>query len=451
LKDNILTPNLSSTQVEQSDAGRHEDEVTSGESVPQLVDHLFRHTAGRMISALTRYFGVENLELVEDIVQEALLKALQVWPYHGIPENPGGWLWKTAKNRALDLLRREARFQRRLQGEIRLIEMEQATAGHEADAYPFEDDQLSMMFIGCHPALSREAQIAFVLNTVSGFSAAEIARAFLVPEATMAQRLVRAKARLRATGARFDVPESGLLTERLDVVLEVLYLLFNEGYEAHTGERLLREELCWEAIHLCRLVVTQRVGQCPRAQALLALMLLQAARFKARTDVNGDLILLAEQDRSLWDHAMIQQGLRQLGLSAEGQTLSEFHLQAAIAAKHAVAETFDQTDWAGILDDYSALLEIAPSPVVKLNHAVASAMVHGAQAGMQALLKLRDDPALKSYHWLHAALGELYKRNGNLQAAAASYRDALALTENQAERRFLQKKLREIETHQEAR
>lgn len=415
--------------------------------MPQLVDHLFRHKAGQMISTLTRYFGVENLELVEDIVQEALVKALQTWPYRGIPENPGGWLWQTAKNQALDLLRREARFQKRLQGEIRLIEMEHATAGREADAYPFEDDQLSMMFIGCHPALSREAQIAFVLNTVSGFSTAEIARAFLVPEATMAQRLVRAKARLRTTGARFELPESASLTERLDVVLDVLYLLFNEGYEAHTGERLLREELCLEAIHLCRLVVTHGVGQTPRTHALLALMLLQAARLTARTDVNGDLILLAAQDRSLWDHAMIQKGLLQLGLSAEGQTLGEFHLQAAIAAKHAVAETFEQTDWVAILDDYNTLLEIAPSPVVKLNHAVAAAMVHGSRAGLELLMQLRDDAALRKYHLLHATFGELYVRSGNLQAAAASYREALALTENKAEQIFLQNKLREIETY----
>jgi RNA polymerase sigma-70 factor (ECF subfamily) len=411
------------------------------------VDHLFRLKAGQMISALTRYFGVENLELVEDIVQDALLKALQVWPYHGIPENPGGWLWQTAKNQALDLLRREARFLKRLQGEIRLIEMEHAAAGREADAYPFETDQLSMMFIGCHPTLTREAQIAFVLNTVSGFSAVEIARAFLVPEATMAQRLVRAKARLRTTVARFDLAESGLLTERLDVVLDVLYLLFNEGYEAHVGERLLREELCQEAIHLCRLVVTHRVGRSPRAHALLALMLLQAARLRARTDVNGDLILLAEQDRSLWDRAMIQEGLLRLGQSAEGETVSEFHLQAAIAAKHAVAETFDQTDWAAILDDYNTLIEIAPSPVVKLNHAVAAAMVHGSQAGLELLMQLRDDAALRKYHLLHATFGELYERSGNLQAAAASYREARALTENQAEQRFLQVKLREIEAH----
>src|SRR4030095_15983287 len=302
----------------------------------------------------------------------------------------GGWLWQTAKNQALDLLRREARFQKRLQGEIRLIEMEQATLGHEADAYPFEDDQWSMMFIGCHPALSREVQIAFLLNTVSGFNAAEIARAFLVPEATMAQRLVRAKAKLRTMDTRFKLPETDSLTKRLDVVLDVLYLLFNEGYDAHIGETLVRQELCLEAVHLCRLVVSYPLGASPPAHALLALMLLQASRLKARTDPNGDLMLLAEQDRSLWDREMIGEGLIHLGLSAQGDTLSEFHFQAAIAAKHAMAESFEQTDWAGILNDYAALLEIAPSPVVKLNHAVAVARVHGPQAGFEEVMNVHN-------------------------------------------------------------
>ena len=413
-----------------------------GESVPELVDHLFRHKAGQMISALTRYFGVENLELVEDIVQESLLKALQQWPYRGIPENPGGWLWQAAKNHALDMLRREARFQKRLQGQVGLVEAEQFPAAEDASDYPFEDDQLSMMFIGCDPGLSREVQIALVLNTVSGFSAMEIARAFLVPEATMAQRLVRAKNKLRADGAQFEIPPTSEVMERLDVVLDVLYLLFNEGYDAHAGERLVRQELCFEAIHLCQLVATRPVGQIPPVHALLALMLLQSSRLNARTDADGNVILLADQNRSLWDREMIHAGLHHLALSAEGDELSEYHLQAGIAARHAVGESYESTDWVGILNDYKALLEITSSPVVLLNHAVAIAMVDGPKAGLNELSKLKDHASLRRYHLLPATFGELYERSGDYQRAAQSYREALLLTSNEAEHRFLQKKLR---------
>jgi len=420
--------------------------------VPELVDHLFRHKAGQMVSALTRYFGVQNLELVEDIVQEALMKALQQWPYRGVPENPGGWLWQTAKNHALDVLRREARFQKKLQGEIRLNEMDQThseqrrgTMGREADAYPFEDDQLSMMFIGCHPALTREMQVAFVLNAVSGFSAAEIAGAFLVPEATMAQRLTRAKSKLRTLGARFELPDGGSLAERLDAALDVLYLLFNEGYDAHTGESLARQDVCREAIYLCRLAATHPLTGVPRTRALLALMLLQASRLNARTDADGDLVLLRDQDRSLWDREMIREGLYYLGLSAQGDALNRYHLEAAIAAKHAAAESYERTDWLGILSDYEALLESAPSPVARLNHAVAVALAHGTEAGLNELIKLKDDASLMKYHLLHAAFGELYERSEKFEQAAQSYRAALALTGNEAERRFLQKKLSTVE------
>lgn len=420
--------------------------IGEGKTVSELVDHLFRHRTGEMVSALTRYFGVQNLELVEDIVQESLLKALQQWPYRGIPENPGGWLWRTAKNLALDVLRREARFQKRLQGELRLIEMQQVTAGREADTHPFDDNQLNMMFIGCHPALAREMQIALVLNTVSGFSAAEIGRAFLVPEATMAQRLVRAKARLRTLGAHFEPPEGDSLTDRLDAVLGVLYLLFNEGYDAHAGEVLIRQELCYEAIYLCKLTASHPLGGAPRTHALLALMYLQASRLNARADANGDLILLAEQNRSLWDRTLIQEGLFHLGLSAQGNAMTEYHLQAAIAAKHAVAESYEQTDWTGILNDYEALLEIAPSPVVQLNFAVAFAMVNGVDAGLQELMKLKDDPSLQQYYLLPATMGELYERNSSFADAVQCYRAALTLTANEAERRFLVRKLYSAES-----
>ena len=415
-------------------------------SVSGLVDHLFRHQAGQMISSLTRHFGVDHLELVEDIVQETLLKALQQWPYRGIPEYPEGWLWQVAKNYALDVLRREARMQKKLAGSQGLLEPEQLPAYAEREAFdhPLGDDQLNMMFIGCHPSLSRDAQVTLLLKTVGGFNIAEVARAFLLPEATIAQRLVRAKNKLRAEGVQFELPPTTELAQRLDMVLEVLYLIFNEGYDAHLGDALVRKDLCDEAIHLCRLIAGHPVGKNPRVHALLSLMLLQASRLNARTNPDGELIVLQEQDRALWDQHMIQEGLYHLGLSAQGDALTEYHLQAGIAAKHAVAKDYESTDWAGILDDYEGLLEMAPSPVVMLNHAVALAMVRGTEAGLHELARLKDHPSLQKYHWLYATMGELYGRNGEAEAARRSYHEALRLTTNKVEQRFLEKKLKKL-------
>jgi len=415
--------------------------VSEEPNVPQLVDHLFRHQAGKMVSSLTRLFGVENLELVEDIVQETLLKALQQWPYRGIPENPGGWLWQVAKNRALDMLRREARSQKIMTGRLSLLEPEQVSSLEDPFDHPLGDDQLSMMFIGCHPSLSRDVQVTLLLKTVGGFNVAEIARAFLQSEATIAQRLVRAKSKLRAEDVRFELPPTSELVHRLDAALEILYLIFNEGYESHLGGSLVRKDLCYEAIYLCSSIAEHPIGRTPKVHALLALMLLQASRLNARTDANGDILLLAEQDRTSWDQGLIEEGIYYLGLSAEGDKLSEYHLQAGIAVKHALAADYDSTDWAGILDDYEALLEVAPTPVVMLNHAVAVAMLHGAEAGLRELSSLRDDPSLQKYHLLPATFGELYERNGEFESARRSYREALKLTGNEVELRFLERKL----------
>jgi len=417
------------------------------QSVPKLIDHLFRHQAGQMISSLTRHFGVDNLELVEDIVQEALIKALQQWPYRGIPENPEGWLWQVAKNRALDVLRRKTRIQRKPAGNQGSSEPIQISGDIEGEVFdlPLGDDQLNMMFIGCHPSLSLDIQVTLLLKTVGGFNVAEIARAFLLPDVTIAQRLVRAKKKLRTEGVRFETPPTSELVHRLDVVLKILYLIFNEGYDAHLGDSLLRKDLCFEAIYLCSLISEHPIGRTPIVYALLALMLLQGSRLNARTDESGDLLLLEEQDRRLWDQNMIQSGLYYLGLSAEGDELTDYHLQAGIAAKHAVATDYDSTDWDGILGDYEALLEADPSPVVMLNHAVAFAMVHGAKAGLQELSRLRGHPLLQKYHLLYATMGELHERSGEFEAATESYRTALEFTTNEVERRFLKKKLERVE------
>lgn len=397
-----------------------------------------------MVSSLTRHFGVENLEMVEDIVQESLLKALQQWPYRGIPQNPGGWLWQVAKNRALDVLRREARMQRKVTTGLMPMELEQASAEQDALNPALGDDQLSMMFIGCHPILSREIQVALLLKTVGGFNVPEIARAFLLPETAISQRLVRAKNKLRTAGIRFELPPEAEMIDRLDVVLEVLYLIFNEGYDAHLGEALVRKDLCHEAIYLCSLVTKHPIGKTPKARALLALMLLQGSRLDVRTDEHGDIILLAEQDRALWNQEMIRQGLHKLGLSAEGNELTDYHLQAAIAARHASAKDYESTDWAGILEDYKTLMEIAPTPIVMLNYAVATAMVHGTKAGLRELSKLKEQEILQNYHLLPATFGELYERNREYELAERSYREALALTANKVEQRFLERKIKKL-------
>ena len=393
-----------------------------------------------MVSSLTRHFGLENLELVEDIVQETLLKALQQWPYRGIPENPEGWLCQVAKNHALDVLRRQANLQKKLAGNPGIWEPEQLPAEYEVFDHLLGDDQLSMMFIGCHPGLSRASQVTLLLKTVGGFNVAEISQAFLLPEPTIAQRLVRAKNKLRAEQVPFVLPLESELVHRLDTVLEVLYLIFNEGYEAHLGDSLIRKELCHEAIHLCKTIANHRLGKTPEVHALLALMLLQASRLPARTDADGNLILLSEQHRAAWDHRMIREGVYYLELSAQGDKLTPYHLQAGIAARHAAAKDYESTDWTGILEDYDVLCEIAPSPVILLNHAVALAMVQGAEKGLQVLLKLKDQPSLRKYHLLYATIGELYERCGEFRSAASSYRQALKLASNAVERRFLEKK-----------
>lgn len=410
--------------------------------INQLVDHLFRHRAGQMVSTLTRIFGAENLELVEDVVQETLIQALQQWPYRGIPENPSAWIIQAAKNRALDILRRQANFRDKVQR----IPNESPQANDFDFSFddPFGDDQLTMIFMCCHPALPREAQIALTLKTVGGFGVSEIAKAFLTSEETMAKRLVRAKRKIREEKIPFELPNADALPRRLDAVLKVLYLLFNEGYDAHTGEDLVRQDLCAEAIRLGSLLVAHQIGDTPQAHALLALMLLQASRLDTRVDAQGNLLLLSEQDRSRWDRAMIEQGIHHLERSAEGESLTDYHLQAGIAACHAVAPDYETTDWATILKYYDELYGLNPSPIIALNRAVATGMVSGSAAGLSALDEIRSDPQLKNYYLFYSTFGELYQRCGNLNQAAESYRQAMALAANETERRFLAKKLGQV-------
>lgn len=404
-----------------------------------LVDHLFRHHSAKIVATLTRVFGSRHLDLAEDVVQDALLKALQQWPFKGVPENPAAWLTLVAKNRALDLLRRDASL---------ASKAEQLEAAMPRLASPVSDaemdDQLALILMCCHPALPVEYQIALTLKTACGFSTAEIARAFLTPQTTIAQRLVRAKRQIRDHDIVIDPPDTDDLPARIDSVLRVLYLLFNEGYAATSGDNLVRTDLCEEAMRLCSLVIDQSPLQLPAAHALLALMMLQAARLPARTLADGTLAVLAEQNRELWDRKLIGLGMRHFGASAAGDTITTYHVQAEIAAVHATAPSDDATDWEKLVELYDDLYKLEPTPIVLLNRAIAISRFLGPRAGLTALEAIDAHQSLRNYHLLPAVAAELWKQAGDNQRAAESYQRALACPCSAPERAFLEHQLQRL-------
>lgn len=413
--------------------------------VPGLAEHLFRHEAGKLVSVLTGVFGIGNLQLAEDVVQEALARALQTWPYYGVPRNPAAWLTQKAKNLALDRLRREKNFADKLPGITVVVEQwgrpvasEEATFDEE-----FEDAHLRMMFACCHPELAPEAQTALALKTLCGFSPQEIAKAFLTSEAAIAKRLTRAKQRIRDLGIPFAIPTGEECGPRLDGVLHTLYLLFNEGYKASSGDQLTRGELCMEAIRLATILAGHPVGNQPAVHAMLALMLFNAARLRGRVDDGGNLLRLFEQDRSRWDRAMISRGLAHMARSAGGEAISVYHLEAGIAACHAIAPDHASTDWNQILHLYDRLVEMDASPIVALNRAVAVAHVKGPAAGIAAVKSIPGRSLLKEYHLLPAVLAEFEMRQENFAAATEYLEEALALTAVRSEQEHLRKQLRE--------
>jgi RNA polymerase sigma factor (sigma-70 family) len=416
--------------------------------VGQVVDHLFRREAGKMVATLTHLFGIDHLQLAEDVVQEALLKAMQSWSFHGVPQNPSAWIMQVAKNQALDLVRREQNF-RSKEPEVTAFTERFSSRPAGTDSVFFDneikDDQLRMMFACCHPVLPRESQVALTLKTLCGFGETEIAAAFLTSTSATAKRLVRARQRIREARVPFEIPAGPELTARLDSVLQALYLLFNEGYKASQGEDLVRKDLCDEAIRLTTLLAEHPSGNQPQTHALLALMLLAGARLSTRVDAAGNLLLLADQDRSRWDRVMIDRGFYHLNLSAVGGEVSEFHLQAGIAFCHCSAERYESTDWPRILRLYDLLTEINPSPVAALNRAVAVSKVHGTEAGLRAVEQIPDRQLLECYHLYHSVLGQFHFESGAFAQAAAEFQRALKLTEVKAEQVFLMSRLKACE------
>jgi RNA polymerase sigma-70 factor, ECF subfamily len=408
-----------------------------------LLEHMFRHQAGRMVAHLARLLGPAHLDLAEETVQETMLRALQTWPYHGVPENPAAWLFRVAHNLAIDSVRRK-----RLLGEkTEAIVAELARSARFAPDDPdveeeLRDDELRMIFMCCHPHISRDASVALSLKTVGGFSVREIGRAFLADQTTIAQRLVRVKREIRERCLTLEMPRGAELKRRLDSVLDTLYFMFNEGYTAHEGEDLIRQELCMEALRLGRLVAASSIAA-PRADALVALMAIEAARLPARVDESGDLVLLEAQDRGRWDARLIALGFQHFDRSMAGDEVSEFHVQAAIAATHARASDLQAIDWPVILRLYDQLFAINASPVVALNRAVAVAKVHGAAAALRVIEPLESDPKLRNYYLRLAVRGHLLLVLGRLAEARFCFENALNCPCTEPERRFLRRKLRE--------
>jgi RNA polymerase sigma-70 factor, ECF subfamily len=415
------------------------------EQIRELLDSLYRVDSGRILATLIRLLG--DFDLAEEAMHEAFAAALSLWPGSGVPGNPQPWLISTARFKAIDTLRRRARFDASQDELVRHLEAqsssaERSNAKDSVEDDSLEDDRLRLIFTCCHPSLAPEARVALTLREVCGLTTAEIAKAFLTTPRTLAQRIVRAKAKIRETPIPYEVPSPQELPERLAAVLHVIYLVFNEGYSAAAGAEVTRAELTGEAIRLGRLLTELQPE--PEVIGLLALMLLQESRRAARTSPSGELILLENQDRSLWNREQIAEGVALLQKALQSRRFGSYTLQAAIAAVHAEAESVAATDWQQIVALYDQLVRIHPSPVAVLNRAVAIAMCDGPEAGLTQINAVLEQGDLANYYLAHSARADMYRRLGRTAEARASYEKALALTQQEPERQFLQERIRQL-------
>lgn len=409
-------------------------------TIQQTVDHLFRHESGRMIAVLSKLLGLQHLHVAQDLVQDTLLQALNTWSYKGLPDNPSAWLYRVAKNKAVDFLRRgktlqhiEANLRYLLQSEYTLP----GTVDHFFEEEAIKDSQLKMMFACCHPSIPPDAQMALILKTLCGLSTAEIAKAFLKEEETIAKRIYRAKEKIKAEKIELVMPPASQLPFRLNAVLHSLYLLFNEGYNSSNPDHLIREELCEEAMRLAYLLTQYSATNLPRTNALLALFCFQASRLQTRLDDKGNIVLLKYQDRTLWYKPLIQQGSYFLELATQEET-SVYHLEAAIAWLHATSPSFEETNWKAIHRLYTILHEHHPTAIIALNKAIAAAYAVNKQT---AIVELEAIKELESYYLYHTAIGEIYFDWGHYPQAEKYFQKALKLTTSLAEQQLLQKKI----------
>jgi len=402
----------------------------------QLAEHYFRKEYARMVSVITPYFGLQRINLAEDVVQDTLLEALHNWEFKGLPPNPSAWLYTVAKNKALNLLKKESH-----QVNTEVLEAIEQPVETLFSEERISDDQLRMMFACCHPKLTEDAQVCLTLKTLCGMSISEISKAFVTSNETINKRLVRARKALKAKNVTFDLPSDKALETRLSTVLKTIMLLFNEGYSASKGDQLIRYELCLEAIRLTQLICDHpQFQKFSSPNALLALMLLNASRFKARVDAQGHFVRMVHQDRSLWDQRLIARGLRHLEQLEDTDDLSPYHLMATISAYHCTAKEYGSTNWQGILNMYELLLTLDNSPLVQLNRSIALSRVKGTQAGIDAVLAIA--PQLpEHYHLLHSTLADLYFELGDYTQAIEKLQLALQHTDQPSERQLIQKRI----------